>query len=259
MSSLREENRKLRAETSAEIKLLQNKVLIAEEKSKAFLDQYSSTVAPLEAKKEIWKRELDEPSTYKPSVPYLFERPLSSTINTDRLSQPFHYDSSVYREPLPRASFIEQPLLTANIYESVPMKRYVDRDPSPAYRSTYEPQTYTSSYIGRSFLSSEKPLRPTSPAPSIRSYLDAEVSKSRDLGRTYLPKTRTGALHSTVSVGDDYLGRLSAVYPPPTSQLNSSFDRGSLRRQAVAEASRSSRPGESFLNEFRQKMQAINL
>jgi hypothetical protein len=257
VSSLRDENRKLRADSVAEIKLLQNKVLIAEEKSKVLLDQYTTTVAPLEVKKEFWKRELDEPSTYKSGAPYIFDLPLSAPLTSDYHSQPYNYDRSFYREPLPRSSYMEQPSMTTNLYESAPLKRYLDREPSPIYRPAHESPLYSQSFIGRSFVSSEKPLRPTSPLPNIRTYLAAEVSRSRDSGM-YLPRGRAGT-GAPASVGDDYLGRLSGVYPG-TVATQTSVDRGSVRRLAVADAgSHRQRPGESFLSEFRHKMQAINL
>lgn len=265
VSTLKEENRRLRAEAAAEIKQLQNKVLIAEEKSKAFLDQYSNIVAPLEIKKEFWRRELEDPPVSKVSPPYMFDLPLSSNVSTNYNNQTYHLDTSKYRDNYFERPSLEPPRYSTNLYGSQPIKRYIDREPSPIYAPVYEPPSQPvnyQSYVNRSFQEHDRPQRLASPTPNIRSYLDTEVNKSRDTSRGYLSRHRhAGTLrNSAISVGDDYLGKLSSVYPSSTNQLNASFDRGSLRRKAVAEASSTkTRPGESFLNEFRQKMQAINL
>lgn len=266
LSSLKDENRKLRAEYAAEIKLLQNKVLIAEEKAKTLLDQYSSTVAPLEVKKELWKQDLELSTPFRLTPPYIFDRPLSSNHSGDYQSHPYQLDNSKYRDNFYKTSAWEQPSYSANLYEADPPKKYLDREPSPIYRPTYNSiisPNYNQSYLNRSYQEPERTVRYISPNPSIRSYIDTEVTRSRESHHDYLPKTKfTGNLmrHSNISVGDDYLGRVSTVYPTRESQINSSFDRGSLRRKAVADSSATrTRPGESFLSEFKQKMQTIQL
>lgn len=279
VSAVQEENRRLKSELAVEKKLLENRVLIAEEKAKALLDQYSSTVAPNQIRNNLLREALDDPLPSRLAAPYCFDKPLASSYSSSYNCEPYKYDSNKYLDSYQQETrYGEQKYISANIdlyRHEEPTRMRISQDLGPIYRSSatpvYETREMPSYQLDRSYVHSDYGVpRESFPAYNSVSYihrpvLENDLDRSRPTTRIYEAENKPRARvsnkmkHSAFSSGEDYLSRVSQVYPTRENSLNTSSDRASLRRKAVKESSPyRSRPGETFLSQFKQKLQTIN-
>lgn len=280
ISNVQDENRRLKSELAAEKKILENRVLIAEEKAKALLDQYSSTVAPTEIKSALLRASFDDILPTRTAAPFIFDKPLTSTYSGDYNREPFRYDYARTRDVQNYDTRWEEPKYISsnvNLYrQEEPVRVISSREVSPIYRPSatpvYEVRERPTYYLDRSYAQSDYGVPKESfPAYSSlthiqRPVLESELHRSRPTTKVYHEQARPRSrVHhrmgqSSISSGEDYLSRVSQVYATKENSLNTSADRASFRRKAVAESSPyRSRPGETFLSEFRHKLQSINL